>query len=76
MSITSKQGCLKLRGQTIFIFSFYIGLVTQLNGPALGVLKNHYITKRIRELLIGSSRFLIYNLLNQLLYCTVKVAFS
>ena len=43
-------------------------LGTQLNGPALGVLKHHYITKRIRELLIGNSRFLIYNLLVTLLY--------
>ena len=55
----------------IFIFSFCIGLVTQLNDPALGVLKHHYTTKRICELLIGNSRFLIYDLLNQLLYCTV-----
>ena len=53
---------------TIFIFSFCIGLVTQLNGSAWGVLKHHYITKRIRELLIGNSRFLIHNSLNQLLY--------
>ena len=44
--------------------SFCIGLVTQLNVPAFGVLKHHYITKIIRELLIGNSRFLIYNLLN------------
>ena len=63
--------CVKLRTFkferiTIFILSFCIGLVTQLNGPVLGVLKHHYITKRIRELLIGNSRFLIYNLLNQL----------
>ena len=56
---------------TIFFFSFCIGLETQLNGPALGVLKHHYIANRIRELLIGNSRFLIYNLLNQLLYYTV-----
>ena len=56
---------------TIFIFPFYLGLLTQPNGPALGVLKHHYITKTIRELLIGNSRFLIYNLLNQLLYYTV-----
>ena len=61
----------KIERITIFILSFCIGLVTQLNGPALGVLKHHYITKRIRELLIGNSRFLIYNLLNQLLYYTV-----
>ena len=38
----------KIERITIFIFSFCIGLVTQLNGPALGVLKHHYITKRIR----------------------------
>ena len=50
-----------MRRTTIFIFSFCIGLVTKLNGSALGVLKHHYITKRIRELLIGNSRFLIYN---------------
>ena len=56
----------KIERTTIFIFFFCIGLVTELNGPALGVLKHHYITKRIRELLIGNSRFLIYNLLNQL----------
>ena len=56
---------------TIFVFSFCIGFVTQLNDPSLGVLKNHYITKRIGELLIGNSRFVIYNLLNQLLYWTV-----
>ena len=56
---------------TIFVFSFCIGFVTQLNDPSLGVLKNHYITKRIGELLIGNSRFVIYNLLNQLLYRTV-----
>ena len=56
---------------TIFIFLFCIGLLTQPNGPALGVLKHHYITKTIRELLIGNSRLLIYNLSNQLLYYTV-----
>ena len=39
-----------IRRKTIFIFSFCIGLVTQLNGSALGVLKHHYITKRIHEL--------------------------
>ena len=55
---------------TIFVFSFCIGLVTQLNGSALGVLKNHCITKGIPELLIGNSRFLIHNSLNQLLYYT------
>ena len=56
---------------TILIFSFCMRLVTQLNGPALGVLKHHNITKGIRELLIRNSRFLIYNLLNQLFYYTV-----
>ena len=61
----------KIDRLNVFIFSFCIGLVTQLNGPALGVLKHHYITKRIRELLIGNWRFLIYNLLRQLLYYTV-----
>ena len=55
----------------MLIFSFCIGLVTQLNGPALGVLKHHYIIKRIREFLIGNSRFLINNLLNQLVYYSV-----
>ena len=62
---------LKIERITIFNFSFCIGPVTQLNGPALGVLKHHYITKKIRELLIGNSRFLIYNLLNKLLYYMV-----
>ena len=66
-----KSRTFKIERITIFIFSFCIGLVTQLNGPALGVLKHYYITERIRELLIGNSRFLIYNLLNQLLYYTV-----
>ena len=56
---------------TIFIFSFCLGLVAQINGTALEVLNNIYITKRIRQLLIGNSRFLIYNLLNQLLYYTI-----
>ena len=60
-----------IRRTNIFIFSFCIGLVTQLNLSALGVLKHHYVTKRIRELLIGNSRFLIYNSLNQLLYYTI-----
>ena len=46
----------KIERITIFIFSFCIGLVTQLNGPALGVLKHRYITKRIRKRLIGTSR--------------------
>ena len=44
---------------TIFIFSFCIGLVTELNNSALGILKQHYIAKRIREVLIGNSGFLI-----------------
>ena len=51
---------IKIERITIFIFSFCVALVTQLSGPALGVLKHHYITKRIGELLIGNSRFLIY----------------
>ena len=54
---------------TNFIFYFCIGLVNQFNGSALGVLKHHYIAKRIRELLIGNSKFLIHNSLNQLFYC-------
>ena len=62
----------KIERKTIFIFYFCIGLVTQLNGPALGVLKHHYITRRIRELLIGNSRFLIYISLTQLLYYKYK----
>ena len=57
-----------IKRTTISIFSFCIGLVTQLNGSTLGVLKHHYITKRIRELLIGNSILLIYKSLNQLLY--------
>ena len=61
----------KIERITIFIFSFCIGLVTKLNGSALGVLKDHYVTNRIRELSIVNSRFLIYNLLKQLLYYTV-----
>ena len=55
---------------TIFVFSFCIGLQTQLTGSASGVLKHHYITKRIHELAAGNSRFLIHNSLNQLLYHT------
>ena len=69
--VLCKQGRYKRR-TTIFIFSFCIRLVTQLNGSALGVLKHHYISERIRELLIGNSRFLIYNSLNQLLYYTIQ----
>ena len=61
-----------IRRTTIFIFSFCVGLVTQLNGSTLGVLKHQCITKRIRELLIGNSRFVIYNSLNQLLYYTTE----
>ena len=58
---------------TIFKSSFCIGLVTQLNVSALGVIKHHYITKRIRELLIGNSRFFILNSLSQLLcYTDIK----
>ena len=70
LKISLKSRTFKIERITIFIFSFCIRLVTQINDPALGVLKNHYITKRIRELLIANSRFLIYNLLNQLLYYT------
>ena len=70
-SMKLASGVFKIERITIFVFSFFIGLVTQLTNPALGVLKHHYIIKRIRELLIGDSRFLIYNLLNQLLYYTV-----
>ena len=55
--------------KTIFIFSFCIGLVTQLNGSALGVLKHHYITKRIRELLIGNST-LLYGIKESCLFAT------
>ena len=55
---------------TVFIFSFCIRLVTQLNDSVLGVLKHNYITKKIRELLTFNSRFLIHNSLNQLLYYT------
>ena len=40
----------KIERITIFIFSFCIGLVTQLNVPPLAVLKHNYITKRIRGL--------------------------
>ena len=50
---------------SIVIFSFCIGLVAQLNGSALRVLKHHYIIKRICQLLIDNS-------LNQLLYYTEK----
>ena len=69
--IALRSRTFKVERIIIFIFYFCIGLVTQINGPALGVLKHHNITKRIGELLIGNSRFLIYNLLNQLLYYTV-----
>ena len=62
-----KARTFKIERITIFFFSFCIGLATKLNDPALGVLKHHYITKRIREFLIGNSRLLIYNLLNQFL---------
>ena len=48
-----------IRRSTIFIFSFCIGVVTQLNGSALGLIKHYHITKRIRELLIGNSRSLM-----------------
>ena len=38
---------------------------------ALGVLKDYYITKRICKLLISNSRFLIQNLLHQVLFLFV-----
>ena len=50
-----------------------MGLVTWLSYSALGALKHHYIIKIICELLNGYSRFLIQNLLNQLLcYADIK----
>ena len=55
---------------TIFIFYFCIGLVTQLNNSSFGISKDHFITIGIDKLLIGNSRFLNQNLLNQLLCCT------
>ena len=58
----AKPKTFNIKRTTIFIFSICIELVTKLNCPALGVLKHHYITKRIRDLLIGNSTFLIYNL--------------
>ena len=70
-TVLERPRMFKIERITIFIFSFCIGLVTQLNGIALGVLKHHYITKKIPELLIGNSRFLVYNLLNQLIYYMV-----
>ena len=56
------------------MFCFFIRFVTQLNRTALGVLRHHYLTKRICELLIGNSRFLIHNSLNQLMnyYMDIK----
>ena len=57
LSVASRT--FKIEAITISIFYFCIGLVTQPNGPVLVVLKHHYITKRIRELLSGNSRFLI-----------------
>ena len=59
--------------RNIFIFSFCKRLVTKLNESALGILRHHYITKKTREILIGISRFLTGNLLNQLLcYTNIK----
>ena len=57
-----------MRGKLSLVPSFCMGFVPQLNGSTFGVLKHHYITKRICKLLIGKSRFLIHNSLNQLLY--------
>ena len=68
---TVKSRAFKIGRITIFVFFFCIGLVTQLNDPALGVLKHHYITKGTHKLLLVNPRFLIYDLLNQLLYYTV-----
>ena len=48
---------------TIFLFFFCLGFTALLNDLALEILKQHYITKRIRKFLIGNSRFLIQNLL-------------
>ena len=45
----------------MFIFSFCLCLVTQLNGSDLGVLNHHYTTKKYREPLVGNSTFLIHN---------------
>ena len=70
LSCVTTMTFVNIERATIFIFSFCIGLVTQLNSSALGELKHHYITQKIRELLIGNSKFLIYNPLNQSLYYT------
>ena len=57
----------------IFHFHFCIEFLTLINESPLGVLKYHYITNRIRQLLIGNLRFLIQNLLSQLLcYTDIK----
>ena len=52
-----------IESKAIFVFSFCIGLVTQLNGSVLGVLKDNYVIKRTRKLAFGNSGFLIQNLL-------------
>ena len=49
---------------TIFLFFFCLGFAALLNDSASQILKQHYITKTIREFLIGNSRFLIQNMLN------------
>ena len=64
--LTLARAC-NIERTTIFIFSFCAELVIQLNGLTLGVLEHHYITKRIRELLIGNSSLLVHNSLDQLL---------
>ena len=51
-----------------YLYFLYITHITQLNESALEVLKHYYITERILERLIGNSRFLINNSLNQLPY--------
>ena len=63
-----KARTFKIERITIIIFSFCIGAVTQLNGPALEVLKHYYIAKRIGKPPIGNSRSLIHNSLNQSLH--------
>ena len=57
----------------IFIFSYSIWLVTQLNDLASEILKYHYNTRRIFEFMIGNLRFLTQSFLSQLfLYKNIK----
>ena len=73
--ISLETNCVEARTFKIERITLYFHLLYRARntacGPALEVLKHHYITKRTGELLIGNSRFLIYNLLNQLLYYTL-----